>query len=114
MEPRPGEVYLIPDPVRKRRRVIVVSRDELNRGGYVLAVPVTSSRYEVRSKLPNCVSFVPGECGMDERCVAQCEMLGAVEVGDLIEGPVAVLGDDRMREVTKSIGYAIRADCEPM
>jgi mRNA-degrading endonuclease toxin of MazEF toxin-antitoxin module len=39
------------------RPVIVVSREELNRGRYALAVVCTSARFAVRSKLSNCPPF---------------------------------------------------------
>ena len=43
--------------------VIVVSREELNRGHYALVVVCTSARFATRSKLANCVPFQAGEFG---------------------------------------------------
>jgi mRNA-degrading endonuclease toxin of MazEF toxin-antitoxin module len=43
--------------------VIVVSREELNRGRYALAVVCTSARFAVRGKLSNCVPFQAGDFG---------------------------------------------------
>jgi mRNA-degrading endonuclease toxin of MazEF toxin-antitoxin module len=43
--------------------VIVVSREELNRGRYALAIVCTSARFAVRSKLSNCVPFQAGDFG---------------------------------------------------
>ncbi len=40
--------------------LIVVSREELNRGRYALAVVCTSARFAVRGKLSNCVPFQAG------------------------------------------------------
>jgi len=59
-----GEIYagLVHDP--QRRPVIVISRDELNRGDYVVCVPCTKTRFEIRSQLPNCVPFEKGQFGM--------------------------------------------------
>ncbi len=51
----PGEVYIADFPEAGPHPVIVVSREDLNRGHYALVVVCTSSRFEVRSQLPSCV-----------------------------------------------------------
>jgi mRNA-degrading endonuclease toxin of MazEF toxin-antitoxin module len=56
---RPGEVYMA-DTDAGKRPVIVVSREELNRGNWVVAVLVTSTHFATRSKRPHCVAFAAG------------------------------------------------------
>jgi mRNA-degrading endonuclease toxin of MazEF toxin-antitoxin module len=53
---RPGEVYLA-ETDAGIRPVVVVSREELNRGKWVVAVLVTSAQFPLRSILPHCVPF---------------------------------------------------------
>jgi mRNA-degrading endonuclease toxin of MazEF toxin-antitoxin module len=70
---QPGEVYMADFGPAGPHPVIVVSREELNRGRYALAVVCTSARFAVRSKLSNCVPFQAGAFGFTADCVAQCE-----------------------------------------
>ena len=76
---RPGEVYMAEFPEAGRHPVVVVSREELNRGHYVLAVFCTSSRFTVRNTLPNCVPYRAGQFGFTADCVAQCENILSIE-----------------------------------
>jgi mRNA-degrading endonuclease toxin of MazEF toxin-antitoxin module len=95
--------------------VIVISREDLNRGRYLLAVVCTSARFSVRSKLPNCVPFQAGQFGFTTDCVAQCENLLSIEKSeiDLASGPIGELDEFAMREVIKAIGYVMASDFEP-
>ena len=112
----PGEIYVADFPEAGPHPVIVVSREDLNRGFYALVVVCTSSRFAARSQLPSCVPFQAGEFGFTTNCVAQCENLLSIDKKqlDLSAGPVGVLDDTALREVTKAIGYVIEADCEPV
>lgn len=96
--------------------VIVVSREELNRGRYALAVVCTSARFAVRSKLSNCVPFQAGDFGFTVDCVAQCEnILSNDQVQlDLAAGPMGTLDETALQKVVKSIGYVIKSDCKPL
>jgi mRNA-degrading endonuclease toxin of MazEF toxin-antitoxin module len=96
--------------------VIVVSREDLNRGRYALVVFCTSARFAVRSKLPNCVPFHAGQFGFTADCVAQCENLLTIEKTrlDLATGPIGILDDATLRDVIKAIGYVMESDCEPL
>src|SRR5690242_6872983 len=111
----PGEVYMADFDVAGRHPVIIVSREELNRGRYVLVVVCTSARYSLRKILPHCVPFQAGEFGFTVDCVAQCENMLSMEKTDidLAGGPMGVLDDARMREIIKTIGYVLDSDCEP-
>lgn len=75
----PGEIYMADFPEAGPRPIIVVSREDLNRGHYVLAVLCTSSRFSIRSKLPNSVPFQAGQFGFTKDCVAQCENLLSID-----------------------------------
>jgi mRNA-degrading endonuclease toxin of MazEF toxin-antitoxin module len=96
--------------------VIVVSREELNRGRYALVVVCTSARFAVRSKLPNCVPFRAGQFGFTADCVAQCENQLSIDKAqiDLMGGPIGMLDDLALRDVVKAIGHVIESDCEPI
>ncbi len=79
---RPGEIYLAHTDAGIRP-VVVVSREELNRGNWVVAVLITSTRFSLRSTLPHCVPFHAGESGLDTDCVAQAETVSYIAVADL-------------------------------
>ncbi len=112
--PEPGEIYYADAGNELRRRVIVVSRKELNAGHYVVVVPVTSTKFEERSKQPNCVAFSAGTFGFTKDCVAQGEQILALDTSaiDFKSGPINQLNDEAMREVIRAIGYVIDADYE--
>ena len=112
---RPGEIYLADFDQAGPHPVIVVSREELNRGRYALIVICTSARFAARSVLPNCVPFRAGRFGFTADCVAQCDNILSVETAqlDLAAGPIGVLDRTAMREVIKAVGHVIESDCEP-
>ena len=73
--PKPGQIYYADIGADENHRVVVVSREQLNRGKYVVVVPVTSEGFAVRANLPNCVPFSAGQFGFDKNCVAQAEQI---------------------------------------
>src|SRR5438105_13878224 len=91
--------------------VIVVSREDLNRGNYALVVVCTSARFAARSKLSNCVPFRAGEFGFTADCVAQCENVLSIDKAqlDLAAGPIGVLDDIALRSVINAIGYVMES-----
>lgn len=111
----PGEIYLAYGGGDKYRPIFIVSREELNRGKYVVAVPFTSTHFDLRSTQPSCVAFRAGEYGLEKDCVVQADAITLFKKDDLdLEaGRIAIVDDERMRDVTKAIGYAIAAECEP-
>lgn len=113
--PRPGEIYAASLDGSEPHLVIVVSREDLNRGHYVTIVPVTSRRFELRSMLPNCLPFSAGEFAFGSDCVAQAENITLLEKGwiDLASGPLGRLDSARMRGLIHAIGYVIDSECEP-
>lgn len=113
---RPGEIYWADlSGGAGRRPVIVVSREALNRGNFVLAVPFTTQQLARRRTLSHNVFFGIGEFGLLEDSVAQCEALLTVgrDELDLIYGPLGTLDDLALRSVIKAIGAVLDADCEP-
>ncbi len=110
----PGEIYIADFPEAGPHPVIVVSRENLNRGHYALVVVCTSSRFAVRSQLPSCVPFRAGQFGFKTNCVAQCENILSIDKTqlELGAGPVGVLDEEALRDVIKAIGYVIESDCE--
>ena len=113
---QPGEVYMADFGPAGPHPVIVVSREELNRGRYTLVVACTSARFAVRSKLPNCVPFQAGDFGFTVDCVAQCENILSIDQAqlDLAAGPMGVLDDAALGNVIKALGYVIKSDCKPL
>jgi mRNA-degrading endonuclease toxin of MazEF toxin-antitoxin module len=111
----PGEIYLADFAQAGRHPVIVISREDLNRGTYALVVVCTSARFALRRTLPNCVPFQVGQFGFTTNCVAQCENMLSIEKAqlDLASGPVGVLDVIALRDVIKAIGYVMDSDCEP-
>jgi len=110
----PGEIYWADLPTG-RRPAIVVSREDLNRGSYVVAVLCTSANYTFRSQLPHCVPFQTGEFGLTKDCVAQCEAITFLDKADIdtTSGMIGKLVEARMRDVIRALGHVLEADCEP-
>lgn len=113
---RPGEIYMADLDEATPHPVLIVSREELNRGRTVIAALITSARFGVRSTLSNCVPFQAGQFGLTKNCVAQCENLLTLDVGqlDLPAGPLGCLDEVTMRDVIRAVGYVMDADCEPL
>ena len=112
---KPGEVYMADFDQAGPHPVVIVSRENLNRGRYALVVVCTSARFSARSVLPNCVPFRAGQFGFTVDCVAQCDNIVSIERVqlDLSAGPIGVFDDVAMRDVIKAIGHVIESDCEP-
>jgi mRNA-degrading endonuclease toxin of MazEF toxin-antitoxin module len=113
---RPGEIYIADFDEMEPHYVIVISREELNRGEYVLVAFCTSKKFALRSGLKNCVAFKAGQFGFSKDSVAQCENLLSIEKTrlDLDRGPVGVLDELATRDIIKAIGYVMDSDCEPV
>jgi mRNA-degrading endonuclease toxin of MazEF toxin-antitoxin module len=112
----PGEIYMADFGPASPHPVIVVSREELNRGRYALVVVCTSARFAVRSKLSNCVPFQAGEFGFTVECVAQGENMLSIDKAqlDLTAGPMGMLDEAALQKIIKAIGYVIKSDCKPL
>ena len=112
---RPGEIYMADFAEAGPHPVIVLSREELNRGRYTLVVVCTSARFAVRSQFPNCVPFRAGAFGFTSDCVAQCENLLSIDLAqlDFSAGPKGSLDEIAFPEVIRAIGYVMESECEP-
>jgi len=113
---RPGEIYMADFAEAGPHPVVVVSRDELNRGRYALVVVCTSARFAVRGQLSNCVPFRAGNFGFTTDCVAQCENLLSIDLDqiDFSAGPLGMLDHGAFRNVIKAIGFVMDSECEPV
>jgi mRNA-degrading endonuclease toxin of MazEF toxin-antitoxin module len=111
----PGEIYFADPDQLGPHPVIVVSREALNRGDYVLCVLCTSANFERRRHFPNTVAFTAGQFGLKKDCVARCEMVLTLHKSrlDMEHGPIGILDDEWQRNVIRAIGYVIDAECEP-
>ncbi len=112
---QPGEIYMADVPPGQQHRVVVVSREELNRGKYIITALITSQKFAVRSTLANCVALKAGHFGLQQDSVVQGESAGPIRVArlDQAAGPLAKLDDITFREVIRAIGYVLDSDCEP-
>lgn len=110
---KPGDIHFAIDVAGNRRPIIILSRPELNRGNYVVAVPITSSRFEERRHFSNCVPFLAGEYGLSVNCVAQGEQVAPFLVRDIDPNSVATLSEDRFRTLVHAMGFVMNATCEP-
>jgi mRNA-degrading endonuclease toxin of MazEF toxin-antitoxin module len=104
----PGEV---PDD-GKRRPLLVVSRDDLNRGNAVQVVPFYSQQLDKRRKQKSCVFFAAGEAGLPKDCVAKCDEMGSIDKIhlDFSEGQLGRVEAPKMKQVVDAIRYCIRDD----
>lgn len=111
-----GDVYYADIGAEEDHRVIIVSRELLNRDKYVVVVPVTSKRFEQRRHYPHCVPFKAGQFGFTMNSVAQAEHIALIEKDDLDfeRGCLARLDGSTLRSLVKAIGQVICADCEPL
>jgi len=110
-----GEIYLYSDPQIPPHPLVVLSREELNRGDRVVAAIITSAKFAARSKLANCVVLKAGQFGLTKDCVVQGETVFNAPIRhlDLTSGLVGKLDALTLREVIKAIGYVMNSDCEP-
>ena len=109
----PGEIYMADLGEAMPHPVIVVSREELNRGDRVVAVLCSSQKFASRSLLAHCVPFKAGQFGFNKDCVAQCENIFLVDQASLDPNPIGVRSDMALRDAVKAIGHVIDSDCEP-
>lgn len=118
---QPGEIYLADIPPGQPHPVVVVSREELNRGKYVVAALITSQKFSLRSKMANCVPLKAGQFGLTQDSVVQGESAGPSRIARLDltsgpalpNGPLAKFDDASFRDVIRAIGYVLDSDCEP-
>lgn len=99
----PGELYLTDIGSTQDRRVVVVSREQLNRGTFVFVVPFTTGRLAERRLLSNCAEFGAGDYSVIDRpCVAQADTLQPVRP-DMLRGPFDRLSANDLNRVLAAI-----------
>jgi mRNA-degrading endonuclease toxin of MazEF toxin-antitoxin module len=111
---KPGEIYLA-DVESGKHPAVILSREELNRGNWVVAVLITSAQFEVRRSLPNCVALRAGGFGLVKNRVVQAEAITFLSIADLDldTGLIGILDDLRMRDVIRAVGNMMGSECEP-
>lgn len=112
----PGEIYLFFEGENKRRPAVVVSREELNRGDYLLMVPLTTTHLETRRGLQNSVYLKRNRHGINKNAIVQAEAITQISKDELSleEGPICTLDGETFRSLIRAIGYVMSADCEPV
>lgn len=102
----PGEIYLADIFEGGTRPVIVVSREQLNRGGLYLAVPITSSRVEERRRYANYVFLPAGAGGLREDSVAVAHLVQPVRV-EMLREKWGQLSQALVQQVLVGIAWSI-------
>lgn len=114
--PRRGEIYrLQSDSVGKPRPVLIVSRNELNSGIYLLAIAFYGEQLDKRAKLPQWVMFQQGEFNLTKDCAANASSITQFKMRDLrlAEGPVGEVSHERMAEIDRALAYSLRLNLAP-
>lgn len=112
--PQRSELYWIPLEVEedgeKERPIVVVSRDELNRGGRILSVPFYSQQLEKRAKQSWCALFNAGEGGLKKDCVAKGDEIQLIDPMEIlwIRGKLGRFNADQMARVILAVRHALR------
>lgn len=113
MAPQRGDIYWLPfGQEGKERPVVVVSRDPLNEGDFVVVVPFTTQKLERRKLLKNCVFFRAGQCGLLEDCVAKADEITRILTTEINwqKGKLGRLLVPDMAKIVRAIRYVIRDD----
>ena len=95
---------------RKQRPIVIVSRDDLNKGDYVTAVPFYSQQLEKRKGHRSAVFFEAGAYGLDRDCVAKCDEVSQIEKAELPlrRGPIGRVPEEKMQLIVDAIRFCLR------
>jgi mRNA-degrading endonuclease toxin of MazEF toxin-antitoxin module len=108
-----GEIWhlkgVADDDENKARPLVVVSRDAMNNGNCVVAVPLYSRQLEKRGKAPFCVFLRRGEGGVDRDCVAKCDEIATIDKTriDFRRGKKGRLSAEKMGQICQAIRFVI-------
>ena len=102
----PGEIYLADIFERSTRPVIVVSREQLNRGGLFLVAPVTSSRVGERRRYANYVFLPVGAGGVRDDSVAVTHLVQPVR-SEMLRDKWGQISESLMQQVLVGIAWSI-------
>jgi mRNA interferase MazF len=105
-----GEVYYVDlgQPVGHepafRRPAVVVSVDILNNGpgGLVIVVPITATRYGLRSH----VELEPETSGLDRISYARCDQLRVVSV-ERLSSRHSMIGPGQLRAIDQALRFVL-------
>ena len=102
----PGEVYMADFPQAGRHPVIVVSREDLNRGSYAWWWSAHRRVSRFATRCPACVPFRAGHFGFTVDCVAQCENILSIDKSqlDLASGQVGYSTTQRCGMSSRQLG----------
>ena len=112
--PQRSDLYWIPLEVEedgdKERPIVVISRDELNRGDRILAVPFYSQQLEKRAKQKWCALFKAGEGGLKKDCVAKGDEIQLIDPAEILwaRGKLGRFNAEQMARVTLAVRHAMR------
>jgi mRNA interferase MazF len=101
-----GEVYLADIFEGGTRPVVLVSREQLNRGTVFLCVPVTSSRVDERRKYGNYVFLPAGAGGIREDSVAVAHLVQPVRA-DLLRERWGMLPEATLQRILLAIAWSV-------
>jgi mRNA-degrading endonuclease toxin of MazEF toxin-antitoxin module len=96
----------------KRRPIIIMSRDTLNGGHYVVAVPCYSQDIDHRMQYPQNVLLERGEGGLPKRCIARTDQITFVDKKfiDWRKDKIGRLPVSKMAEIVRAIRWVVRDD----
>ncbi len=106
MTPLPGEVHLADLFEGGLRPVVIVSREQLNRGTLYLGVPVTSARVEERRRYGNYVFLQAGAGGLRVDSVAVAHLIQPVRT-DLLRERWGSLPETSMQRILLAIAWSV-------
>lgn len=113
-QPRRGEIYRLKPlpPLGKPRPVLVISRDELNLGHSVVAVPFYSQQLAKRTSQKWCVFFYKGEGGLEVDCVAKTDEVSLIDKLhlNLAAGPIGTFDTHQLSRVTAALTWSLQLD----
>jgi mRNA-degrading endonuclease toxin of MazEF toxin-antitoxin module len=94
----------------KSRPVIVVSRDTLNGGNYVVVVPCYSQDVDRRSAYQQNVVLERGDGGLPKRCIVRTDQITFVDKKyiDWRNGKIGRLVEAKMVPIVKAIRWMVR------
>jgi mRNA interferase MazF len=102
----PAEIYLADIFEGGTRPIIILTREQLNRGGLYLAVPVTSSRVHERKRYANYVFLPAGAGGLREDSVAVTHLVQPVRQ-DALQSRWGQLPESLFAQVQLGIAWSI-------
>jgi mRNA-degrading endonuclease toxin of MazEF toxin-antitoxin module len=112
MNPQRGEIYLVPFGQGKPRPVVIVSRDTLNGGDYLIVIPFTTQKLDERKGRQSCVFFNSGEGGLSQDCVAKADEIQRIfktEI-DWKTGRIGRFTPQQMDKIVRAVRFVIRDD----